>query len=657
MRNGREATGSWSSDDADRPRWTTDTNLVTEYDYCHENGSYAYSKLKGERPGGDKVFLTGQRRHGNDLQIEKQEWPHLFYNYEGLTHYLKGDGDEPELLYRLPELIHDMADRPEEPVFICEGEKDTDTLRSHGFIATTNPNGAGKWRAEFNPRFSGRDLNVMVDNDDRGRQHAAKVLAELQAVARSVRAVELPGLPVNGDVTLWLADKAKAKEDLLAEVNKVDADAPPSWVQGSTDLVELVRLASLSLIEYDRKRKAAAKALGITVATLDAEVAAIRTADNPPEASGTALEFPDIEPHAEPVAGPALLEEIVAALKRHVTFPSDAHAVAVALWSIHAHLLAEAEHTPRLHITAPTKGCGKTVLLNTVAALVPRPLRVEHVTPAALFRVIEEHHPTLMIDEVDTFLKDNEDMRGLLNAGHQPDTRVVRCVGENQEVRGFSVFAATALAGIGEIPATIEDRSITVPLRRRMETDDPVERLRRNRDHLALVTGMIARWVADNRHNLSGDPELPDALGDRAQDNWRLLVAIADAMSPEVGERARAAALSIELEKDHDDSDAALMALADVHALFVAAPTSKTLSSQHLVDGLAELKERPWPRWSRGNPLTAHSLARLLKPFGVKSKQIKKLNGKGYERSPVEEAFRRYCTEKEEERIEVNDPL
>ena len=100
-----------------------------------------------------------------------------------------------------------------------------------------------------------------------------------------------------------------------------------------------------------------------------------------------------------------------------------------------------------------------------------------------------------------TFLRDNEDMRGLLNAGHQPDTKVLRCVGEKQGVGAFSVFAATALAGIGGIPSTIEHRSITIPLRHRMKSDAAVERLRRNRDHLAAVARRIARWALDMPRN------------------------------------------------------------------------------------------------------------------------------------------------------------
>ena len=472
----------------------------------------------------------------------------------------------------------------------------------------------------------------------------------------SVKIVELPGLAEHGDVTDWL-EAGHTVEDLLKVVEAVDAAIPPAWATQSLDQIEFDRLAALPRVEYDRARKDAAQRLGIGLRTLDEEVEARRATNDPRQASGTALAFDEIGLWGETVDGGALLDDIVAALKKHVVFPTDHHALAVALWTVHGHLLSEAEHSPRLHITAPTKGCGKTVLLNTVASLVPRPLRVEHVTPAALFRVIEEHHPTLLIDEVDTFLKDNEDMRGLLNAGHQPDARVVRCVGDRQEVRTFSVFAATALAGIGEIPATIEDRSITIPLRRRAPSDEQVERLRRSRGHLSVTARRIARWAEDNRSRLVEDPQLPEDLGDRAQDNWRLMIAIADAMGEATGTAARNAARVLELERDQDDNDAGLMALADVHAVFERRG-SERLSSQHVVDALVAMEDRPWAHWRRGNPVTQNSLARLLKPFGIKTKQVKAFNGKGYERSPVTDAFNRYCAPKpDEEMPDVDDPI
>ena len=165
----------------------------------------------------------------------------------------------------------------------------------------------------------------------------------------------------------------------------------------------------------------------------------------------------------------------------------------------------------------------------------PKPLSTANITMPALFRTIELARPTLLIDEADAFLKDNDDIRGMLNAGHGRSLRVIRTVGEKFEPRSFSVFTPTAIAGIGSLPETLEDRSITIALRRRKK-DEPITRLRRDRMHLSVLGRRSARWAADNGNApADADPALPDELGDRAQDNWRPLIAIADAISAELG--------------------------------------------------------------------------------------------------------------------------
>src|SRR3990172_6662520 len=104
------------------------------------------------------------------------------------------------VLYRLPELL---AADPAAWVFLCEGEKDVDRLRSLGLVATTNVAGAKKWRAEYGEFMRGRRVAILPDNDEPGRQHAEQVEASLQGIASDVRVVELPGLPEHGDVSDW----------------------------------------------------------------------------------------------------------------------------------------------------------------------------------------------------------------------------------------------------------------------------------------------------------------------------------------------------------------------------------------------------------------------------------------------------------------------
>src|SRR5439155_9748838 len=131
-------------------------------------------------------------------------------------------------------------------------------------------------------------------------------------------------------------------------------------------------------------------------------------------------------------------------------------------------------------IGSPEKGCGKSTLLDVLSRLVPKPRGASGITAAALFRVIDAYCPTLLLDEADSYARDNEDLRGVLDAGHRRDGAVIRTVGEDHEPRQFSAWAPVALAAIGHLPGTIEDRSIKIGLRRR-RPDEPIEPLRLDR--------------------------------------------------------------------------------------------------------------------------------------------------------------------------------
>ena len=115
---------------------------------------------------------------------------------------LWGLGDVEPILYRLPELL---AADPALPVWVVEGEKDVDNLKAKGLIATCNPMGAGKWREHYAESLRGRDCVILPDNDRLGREHAQQVAQSLAGTARSIRVVELPGLPDRGDVSDFLA--------------------------------------------------------------------------------------------------------------------------------------------------------------------------------------------------------------------------------------------------------------------------------------------------------------------------------------------------------------------------------------------------------------------------------------------------------------------
>ncbi|MGC5412291.1 DUF3631 domain-containing protein, partial [Streptomyces sp. DT225] len=121
------------------------------------------------------------------------------------------------------------------------------------------------------------------------------------------------------------------------------------------------------------------------------------------------------------------------------------------------------------------KRCGKSRLLDVLTETVHEPMLTINTTPAAVFRSITEEPPTLLVDEADTIFgtpkqaEKNEEMRGLLNAGHQRNRYVTRVVGNDHTPHRFATFAMAAIAGIGDLPDTIMDRSVVIRMRRRAE--------------------------------------------------------------------------------------------------------------------------------------------------------------------------------------------
>jgi len=434
---------------------------------------------------------------------------------------------------------------------------------------------------------------------------------------------------------------------------RMSTDAPAYSSEYGHDLpvshhaAEISRLASLSPLEYERERSAVAQILGLRTTALDKIVREERRGTAETGGQGRALNLPSPEPWPAPVDGNAMMSEMVAAIRSHVV-ATDGAAEAIGLWVLHAHALDAFSISPRLGITSPEKGCGKTTCLDVVSCLVPRRLPVSNISPAAIFRTIETACPTLLIDEADTFLINNDEMRGVLNSGHRRSAAsVIRLVGDDHQPRMFSTWAATAIAMIGRLPETLEDRSIAITLRRR-RPDETVVPLRADRTpHLDRCASMAARWGADNIDALRlADPMVPAGLANRAADNWRPLLAVADAIGGEWPERARRIAGAMVATGGEEEAQSPkVMVLDDIRAVFEDAQTDR-LPSATLVAALVEMEARPWCEWKHGKPLSQNSLARLLAPFAISPSTIRHLGttAKGYHRAQFADAFARYLT-------------
>ncbi len=372
-------------------------------------------------------------------------------------------------------------------------------------------------------------------------------------------------------------------------------------------------------------------------------LAALQAGERPPA--------PALNGSGPPLA--ELLEEIGAVARRFVVL-SDAQRDVVALWVVHAHAIMCADTTPYLGVSSPEKRSGKSRLLEVLAQLVPRPLEAANISEAALFRAVgEEGAPaTVLFDEVDAIFSrkggsDNDDLRGLINAGYRRGARAYRCVGEGakQKVVAFPVFGAKALAGIGDLPETVADRSIPIRLHRRSRTE-PIERgrYRAITDACELLRAAATAWAAAPatfEELVTASPELPDELDDRAQDGAEPLLAIADLAGESWPARARDALVDLFGQRPDEADSWGVQLLAGIRKAFEG---EDRLATEALLEKLHEDEEAPWRSWNKGNGLKPRGMANLLRPYEIRSRSLRISGGfaKGYYATQFEDVFARY---------------
>lgn len=168
---------------------------TAEFEYRDIDGIVVYKSTRYERPptpdkpDGSKEFVLS-RPNGRGGWVS---------NIRNVT----------RIPYRLPELV--ASAKEDKIVFIPEGEKKVEALMKWGLVATCNAGGAKKWLKEWSNLFRGRKVVILPDNDPvnpadgscPGWEHATKVLDCLKPAAAIVRILDLPDLPLKGDIVDW----------------------------------------------------------------------------------------------------------------------------------------------------------------------------------------------------------------------------------------------------------------------------------------------------------------------------------------------------------------------------------------------------------------------------------------------------------------------
>ncbi len=547
-------------------------------------------------------------------------------------------------------------------VVMPEGPSDAQTLWLHNEPALALPS-ANAWREEW-AHYLDSDIEriIVVLEPDSGGEAVLRWLARSSIRSRAwlVRmtpeAKDVSAFYLQDPKTFperWQAlvataipwsDEVDAEHDHDASEQESLHEQLSSWAEETSRLSALERelARDAKIAELKGTLKAPARVVDAALGSLRSDEAGDAAA------RGSTVVLSEPEPWPDEVDGAALLDELASTYARHLALPEGA-AAALALWVVHTYCFDAFSVTPRLAVCSPDKRCGKTRLLTLCLYLCQRPLPASNVTTAVVFRAIERYRPTLLIDEADTFLADKEELRGILNSGHTKDMAVVlRTVGDDFEPTIFSTWGPVAIAQIGRLPATLEDRSLVVQMRRRAP-HEVIEALTDECLHaLAPLRSQAARWAADCFDALRGSkPVLPDLGSDRSADNWRPLIAIAELAGGQWPERGRAAVRALQGKESSQDS-AGVVLLGDLRDLF-AREGADRLTSEAIVKSLIVMEERPWPEWRAGKPISARQVARLLSPFGISPETVRfpgEGTKRGYLREHFDDAFERYLPER-----------
>jgi putative DNA primase/helicase len=440
-----------------------------------------------------------------------------------------------------------------------------------------------------------------------------------------------------------ISDEPDEEEGLAEGVPSTTPPKLPTIAAQATrqvpdDEAAVLRLSSMSEVEYLEKRSREAGRLGVHVTALEEVVQSLRASVD------TSSIYPSVVPWFKPVDGDDLITELVDTIHRHVIC-DDHTAIAAAGWILHSWFIEVVNTSPIGLITAATKRCGKTTLLELFTMLTRRPLALSNISTAGLVRTLNADHPTLLIDEVDAFLARNEELRGVLNAGNTRVTAfIVRAGKAPDELMRLSTWGAKVLAGIGDLHETLMDRSIRLQLRRML----PTESTQRLRDvdprGFKILASRIARWTRDSMDAMrTARPSYPAGLNSRQQDCWESLLAIADCAQGDWPTKMREAAVSLSERDEHRVIGGSEELMEGIQAAFEGTRQDR-ISTRELLSFLCEDEYAPWQTYDKGRWMTPRQLAVMLSAYGIAPQTIRTQMGtiKGYYRSQFDDLFGRY---------------
>jgi uncharacterized protein DUF3631 len=342
--------------------------------------------------------------------------------------------------------------------------------------------------------------------------------------------------------------------------------------------------------------------------------------------------------------GTEILNDVTTFVSRFFAFPSEHCAPMFALWCAHTWVADAFYVTPRLILSSPEPGSGKTRVLEIAQHLTQAPEMTAGGSAAALVRMVAAAPITILMDEVDTVFgaggAGNEEVRQMLNLGYKRTATVPKTKGDPGSgftVERLPVFAPAALAGLaGRMPDTITTRAITVHLRRRRH-DEHVEPYRESKvaRQATPIRDALNTWMTSIGEKLvEADPTMPTGVEDRPAEIWEPLLAIADEAGGHWPTTARAACTHFVFNQKTTPS-LGVRLLADLRTLFATEDTDR-MHSAEIVTRLRAIEDAPWSDVN-GKLLDSRRLAQELNPYHVAPLTFKRngTNAKGYVTYPT----------------------
>ena len=339
------------------------------------------------------------------------------------------------------------------------------------------------------------------------------------------------------------------------------------------------------------------------------------------------------------------VEFIVEELRRHIVFENDTHAFTISLWITGTYLMDNWGLYPKLYINSPERECGKTSLLCMIEAFANNARMAASITPSAFYRIIQSEGPTLLIDEADRTLRGNEELNGIINAGHTRRTAIKILSEPTPDGKWKSVemslWAPQVFAGIGTQADTLLSRSIKISMRRKMVSEKvaaaPLDYFEQQED----VRKSIKSWANQEGKSVAAlDVSIPGIASDRVLDNWKPFFQIAASLRDDWPDRVLAAFNELEVNnKESNPLSEGAELLTDIQ-LLVESHKSTEIPAAELLSYLVMKQDSEWFQHNRGKSITQKWLSKMLQGYGVYTERRRHANV--YEVEKLREAFARY---------------